>query len=93
MREDDHTLPEDRPVSAPEAAVVKWLLENASVKGDLTHLIEQVPALRVVGQCGCGCGSVDFVFGGLTGTVHPIADTFGQPVKRIHPTPKVRRCS
>jgi len=72
----DHipTLPANRPITASEAAVVGWLLDNASIEGSLSHLIESVARLRVVGLCGCGCASVDFEPAGQSGTARPIAD-------------------
>jgi len=71
---DDLTLPEDRPISEHEAAVVEWLLANASLEGPLDHLRDGVRHLRVVARCGCGCPSVDFIVDGQSRGAHPIAD-------------------
>jgi len=49
----------DRAISPNEVAVVKWLLDHASV--DVTaYRLQPVEQLRVVGGCNCGCTSLDF---------------------------------
>jgi hypothetical protein len=73
-----NTLKEDRPISTDEAAIVSWMILHASVAGSLGHLASSVPALRVVGRCSCGCGSVDFEVDGQTLPFQPIADGTGQ---------------
>ena len=72
------TLKEGRPISTDEAAIVTWMLLQASVAGSLDHLASSVPLLRVVGRCACGCGSVDFKVNGQTSPFHPIVDATGQ---------------
>ncbi|MHC4136114.1 MAG: hypothetical protein ACYS0K_14130 [Planctomycetota bacterium] len=75
MKGDENlTQAEDRPISAPEAKVVDWLLRNA--EGRLEHLVESVPQLSVVGRCGCGCASVDFEED--SGNSNPIAEAVGE---------------
>ncbi len=56
-------IPEDRPLSAHEATLVRWMLEQgtASAARFLAHL----PEARVVSRCSCGCGSVDLSVGGV----------------------------
>jgi hypothetical protein len=50
----------DRAINPNEAAVVQWLLDHASV-GDVTaYRLHQVEELRVVGECDCGCASLNF---------------------------------
>ncbi len=50
----------DRLVTSKEAAIVRWLLENAGL-GDVTAYCVRPPEeLRVVGGCACGCSSLDF---------------------------------
>jgi len=53
------TIPEDRPLSAQELALVRWLLDHGAPSAR-TYLGE-IETLRVVSRCGCGCASVDFV--------------------------------
>ncbi len=71
-------IPDDRPISDAEGSLVLWLLRNASVAGDLSHLESSVAGLRVVGHCGCGCPSVDFQGGGQAAGAKPIADAVGE---------------
>ena len=52
-------IPDDRPLSAQELALVRWLLDNGTPSAR-TYLGE-IETLRVVSRCGCGCASVDFV--------------------------------
>jgi len=49
-----------RPISPNEVAVVNWLLDHALVEvaGYRDRPVEE---LRVVGGCGCGCSSIDFI--------------------------------
>ena len=63
----DHTavgIPETRPLTEAEAALLRWLLaRGAQLTGTDADLalafLPQVDASRVVGRCGCGCPSVD----------------------------------
>lgn len=50
----------DRAITPHEAAVVRWLLDQAPV-GDVSPFrISPVEKLRVLKGCGCGCASLDF---------------------------------
>jgi len=71
------TIPEDRPASTAEAAITRWLLQNASEVGDLSDLEPSLIGLRVVGRCSCGCPSVDFVVGGQAVGASRIANAYG----------------
>jgi hypothetical protein len=77
------TIVEDRPISPAEAAVVEWLLRNASVVGSLEHLVQGVQQLRVVGRCGCGCASIDFEKDGQTSKARVIADAVGETAPKL----------
>ena len=55
-------MPEDRPLTAEEVALTRWLLEHGS-DGAAMHVAELERA-RVVGRCPCGCASVDFAIDG-----------------------------
>jgi hypothetical protein len=71
------TLPEDRTLSDAEVAVVEWLLHHGDRSTSFSALGEAVGKLRVVGRCGCGCASVDFVKDGQNGTALSIAESLG----------------
>lgn len=49
-----------RPISEQEAAVVTWLLANASVGDGANYRSVDISSLSVVGGCKCGCASIDF---------------------------------
>ncbi len=51
------TIPLDRPLSPEERALGEWLLRNASPPA--LDFLPQLEVARVVGQCGCGCPTVD----------------------------------
>lgn len=71
------TVPDDRPISAEEAALVRWLLLNASMGGDWSDLAGSVDDLRVVGRCSCGCPSIDFIADGQSSGAFPVASGYG----------------
>jgi hypothetical protein len=49
----------DRAISPNEVEVVNWLLDHALV--DVTaYRLQPVEQLRVVGECTCGCTTLDF---------------------------------
>jgi hypothetical protein len=72
------TAAEERPISPAEAAIVRWMVLNAPVRGSTVHLEPGVAALRVVGRCSCGCPSVDFASHGQAPPARPIADAIGR---------------
>lgn len=78
------TIPEDRVISAEEAAIVQWLLENGSIVGDLSHLKPSVCRLPVVGRCSCGCPSIDFVHNGQGAGSTRIAEGYGSTPEGGH---------
>ena len=49
----------NRPVTAGEVAVIRWLLDHAAV-GDVTPYKESIESLLVFPGCDCGCPSLDF---------------------------------
>lgn len=71
------TIPEDRPATEAEAAITRWMLQNASQAGDLSDLEPSLIDLRVVGRCSCGCPSIDFVAGGQASGASPVANAHG----------------
>lgn len=54
----ENSTPASRPINAAEAAVVEACLEVSGLGAE--SLGASVDALSVVGQCSCGCASVDF---------------------------------
>jgi hypothetical protein len=52
----------NRPITDAEATVVRIALAKAAVSPHAVELAATIPHLRVVGQCHCGCASVDFAF-------------------------------
>ncbi len=54
-------IPENRPLSQPEHALVRWLLEHGNP--DAAGFLPQLPHARVVSRCPCGCASIDFSIG------------------------------
>ncbi|MDP2233096.1 MAG: hypothetical protein Q8K89_05640 [Actinomycetota bacterium] len=77
------SIPEDRPISAKEAALVSWLLLNAQMGCDTAGRSASVDDLRVVGRCSCGCPSVDFVENGQGSGAFPIASAYGTTVDGV----------
>jgi hypothetical protein len=55
-------IPEDRPLTAEEATLVRWLLEHGN--SDACGFLPQLTDARVVSHCPCGCASIDFAIGG-----------------------------
>jgi len=54
---------ENRPVSAEEARLIRWLLMHGNSK-DAAEFLSQLEGARVVGRCGCGCASLDLALDG-----------------------------
>lgn len=56
-------IPDDRPLTAEEAALVRWMLEHGTVSA--AKFLPQLAEARVVSRCYCGCASVDFAVAGV----------------------------
>ncbi len=52
-----YTIPENRPLSPEERALVEWLIENGGP--ETKDFAQQVAGLHVVARCSCGCPTVD----------------------------------
>lgn len=65
-------IPDDRPLTAEEAALVRWLLEHGTASA--ARFLPQLAEARVVSRCYCGCASVDFA---IPGVVPPPGDGIG----------------
>jgi hypothetical protein len=50
----------DRQVAPEEAAVVRWLLDHSYVSEASAYAGASTESLRVMGECTCGCRSIDF---------------------------------
>ena len=74
-----HTIPENRPLSPDERALIEWLIANGvpEAKG----FAHQLEGLHVVGRCGCGCPTVDLATAdddaSTTGPSHILAEFLG----------------
>lgn len=77
------SIPEDRPISEAEAALVSWLLLNAQMGPDTAGLSTSVDNLKVVGRCSCGCPSVDFIENGQGSGAFPIASAYGTTAEGV----------
>ena len=76
---------EDRPLTAEERALLEWLIANGTPEArDYAH---QIPGLRVVGRCTCGCPTIDLA---LTSDSHKkaaskiVADFEGATPEGLH---------
>jgi hypothetical protein len=54
---------DDRPLTAEELHLVRWLLEHGSQAA--AGLLPRLAHLRVASRCYCGCASVDFAVDGV----------------------------
>ena len=63
-------IPEDRPLTAQESALVRWMLEHGTLAA--ARFLPQLATARVVSRCYCGCASVDFSVGGVVPAPGPL---------------------
>ena len=79
-------LHEDRPLTQPEQALVRWLLEHGNP--DAAGYLSQLAEARVVSRCPCGCASIDFAIGGTTppagAGMHVLSDYVWQAGEGTH---------
>jgi len=68
----------NRPILPQEVAVIRAALDRAPTSPEYVALGAKVENLRVVGQCGCGCDSVDFSDSDPRNLPRPIADGIGE---------------
>jgi hypothetical protein len=66
----EFTRTEQRPLSDQEHQLVRWLINSAGQE----NYLPQVPRLRIVTRCTCGCPSVDFALDGRLSKRHGPAD-------------------
>jgi hypothetical protein len=77
---DNSTIPERRELSPAERRLLEWLLANGTPEA--SFYVAQLPLLKVVSRCACGCPSIDLVAGGkgsrTIGASTIIADAMGR---------------
>jgi hypothetical protein len=66
QQEGAKTIPVDRPLSDDERCLLMWLLEHGAPGA--TGYLSQIPSVRVIGQCSCGCPTLDLAVAGKHGT-------------------------
>jgi len=74
---DQLRIPDERSLSQEEISLLEWLLGHK--RSDVSEYRAQIPKLRVVSRCRCGCPTIDFAIGTTTreGPSHIIADAQG----------------
>lgn len=76
-------VPEERALSLEEITLLEWLLAHG--RSDAPQYRLQIPKLRVVSRCGCGCPTIDFAMG-TTRKIGPsdvVADAQGRSPEGI----------
>ena len=58
---DNFTTPEYRDLTFEERRLLEWLLTNGNV--DAPAYVSQLPQVRVVARCTCGCPTLDLALG------------------------------
>jgi hypothetical protein len=71
-------VPEERALTEEELSLLEWLLAHGD--SDASDYRLQIPKLRVVSRCGCGCPTVDFAIGSTRkdGPAHIVAEAEGK---------------
>ena len=68
----------ERNLTSGESAIVKWMVQHSAKPGEsIAHLAPLVGRLHVVGNCKCGCPSIDFKEKGTAQPWTPIGDARG----------------
>ena len=68
----------NRPIKPEEVVVIRTTLERASKERLDPGIADGLEHLRAIGQCGCGCDSVDFVPHDPAHMSHPLGDGMGK---------------
>jgi len=55
------TRPEDRPLTDEERTLLEWLIARGTHEAE--EYASQVPQVRVVARCTCGCPTIDLAIG------------------------------
>ncbi len=56
-------IPEDRPLTAAEVVLVRWLLQHGIPQA--SGYLPQLDRARVASRCYCGCASINFAIDGV----------------------------
>jgi hypothetical protein len=64
-------IPEDRPLTAEEVRLARWMLEHGDPDG--RSFLPQLERAHVVSRCPCGCATIDIEVDG-----HPPASGIGR---------------
>ena len=77
-------VPDERSLSQEEIGLLEWLLTHGL--SDASQYKLQIPKLRVVSRCGCGCPTIDFALAAArkNGPSHIIADAEGISPEGVH---------
>jgi hypothetical protein len=68
----------NRPIRPQEVTVIRTTLERAPKETLNPGVLDTVEHLRAIGQCGCGCDSIDFVPHDPSHMSQPIGDGMGR---------------
>src|SRR5260370_4356885 len=68
-------IPEDRPLSAHETALVRWMLEHGTAVS--AEFLPQLAEAPVVSRCYCGCAPGGFALSGVVPPPRAGVGTFG----------------
>jgi len=77
-------VPDERSLSQEEVSLLEWLLGHGQPEASQYKM--QIPKLRVVSRCGCGCPTIDFALGTVRkdGPSHIVAEAEGSSPEGIH---------
>ena len=64
MKENEFTVPANRPPTSAERALLEWLLDNGISKAKAYK--KQMTEIHVCSTCSCGCPTIDLAMGGKT---------------------------
>src|SRR5918997_2970762 len=76
---DNFTVPEYRALTSEERRLLEWLIANGT--SDASAYASQLPQVKVVARCTCGCPTLDLALGEkrfrTVGISTVLADAFG----------------
>jgi hypothetical protein len=74
---------ENRPLSTDESTLLRWLLEHGTERAAL--YIEQIPNVRVVDHCTCGCPTIDLAVSGeaVSGDIEVLSQFHGSTPEAV----------
>jgi hypothetical protein len=60
-REPAKTIPQNRSLTSEELKLLTWLLKHG--EPEAIEYLSQIPSVKVIGQCSCGCPTIDLAVG------------------------------